>query len=131
MGMNQIELKDIIKKHGKWLKNEYGCARADLSSANLRFANLQSADLHSANLRSIKLDFYEVLLTAIPEVAGLYDSLMRGKVDGSKYTGECACLVGTIANVRKVDVDTLKKNSNRPAEVWFLGIRKGDVPQSN
>jgi hypothetical protein len=39
--------------------------------------------------------------------------------------------MGTIANARKVDVDTLECNSNRPAERWFLGISKGDVPRSN
>ena len=37
----------------------------------------------------------------------------------------------TIANVRRVDVDTLTKNSGREAERWFLAIRKGDVPRSN
>jgi uncharacterized protein YjbI with pentapeptide repeats len=108
--------------------NLYG---ADLSSANLRGADLRGANLRGANLGSIKEDFYKILETAKLEVPGLYDALMRGKIDGSTYSGECACLVGTIANVRKVDVDTLEQNAGRPAERWFFGIRKGDVPSSN
>ncbi len=55
-------------------------------------------------------------------------ALREGRVNGSTYTGECACLVGTIANVRRVDVELLEKDSSRPAEVWFLMIYIGDKP---
>jgi hypothetical protein len=109
---------------------------ADLRGAYLQGAYLQGAYLQGRgppgrDLQGIKNDFYAILETAKPEVAGLYDALMRGKIDGSTYSGECACLVGTIANVRKVDVESLEKNVDRPAETWFLNIRKGDLPQSN
>ena len=63
--ISEQELKDILDKHGKWLRNENGGERANLSfanlsSANLRyanlsFANLRYADLSSANLRSANL----------------------------------------------------------------------------
>jgi hypothetical protein len=49
--ISEQELKDILDKHGKWLRNEEGGERANLSSANLSSANLSSADLSSANLR--------------------------------------------------------------------------------
>jgi hypothetical protein len=55
-------------------------------------------------------------------------------VDGSTYTGDCACLVGTIANVRHCkynDLGTLKPNCDRPAEKFFMGIRGGDTPETN
>ncbi len=60
MGMGEQELKDIITKHGKYLRNEPGgeCAnlsRADLSSANLGGANLSGADLSYADLRYANL----------------------------------------------------------------------------
>ena len=48
-------LKEILRKHLAWLKNEKGGEKADLSSADLRSANLRSADLSSANLRSAHL----------------------------------------------------------------------------
>ena len=63
--INEQELKDILDKHGKWLRNEENGVRANLRSAdlssadlryaNLRYANLRSADLRSADLRSANL----------------------------------------------------------------------------
>ncbi|HEY8272131.1 MAG TPA: pentapeptide repeat-containing protein [Pseudobdellovibrionaceae bacterium] len=55
--ISEQELKDILDKHGKWLRNEEGGERANLSSANLSSANLSSADLSSANLRFVDLSF--------------------------------------------------------------------------
>ena len=113
---------------------------ADLRSADLSYANLSSADLRYANLRSadlkeIKEDFFKVLSISKNEVVGLYDALMRGKIDGSQYQGECACLVGTVANIRNEKYDNLgidlRPNSDRLAERWFLGISKGDIPANN
>src|SRR3546814_18289519 len=69
-----------------------------------------------------------ILLGAQKEVPGLIKALKAGRVNGSTYSGECACLVGTIANVRGVDVDTLEQDSRRPAEQWFLMIREGATP---
>jgi uncharacterized protein YjbI with pentapeptide repeats len=127
---------------------------ADLRSADLRYADLRSADLRSADLRSADLtyanltsanltyadltyrnplwrfwvDFCNVLDWAPKEVPGLRQALIGGRVDGSAYEGECACLLGTLAKERHValggldiDIDAL-----RPAEQWFLPIREGD-----
>jgi uncharacterized protein YjbI with pentapeptide repeats len=108
---------------------------ADLRSANLRSANLSSANLRSADLNDIRNDFWSILLFAQPEIAGLRTAIVEGRIDGSVYKGECACLVGTIANVRKCDVNDLKgnleQNSSRPAERFFMGISKGDKPENN
>lgn len=108
--------------------------RAYLQGANLRSANLQGADLEGADLEGIKEDFYKILSVTKTEVSGLWKALHDGKVDGATYTGECACLVGTIANVKGVnheDIPNLKPDESRPAEKWFLAIRKGDSPDSN
>jgi len=101
---------------------------ADLSSANLRGADLRYADLSDADLRSVKADFWAILTTARKEIPGLITAMREGRIDGSTYSGECACLVGTIANVRHVSADTLEQDSSRPAEQWFLMINKGDKP---
>src|SRR3546814_15249316 len=69
-----------------------------------------------------------ILLGAQKEVPGLIKALKAGHVNGWTYSGECACLVGTIANVRGVDVDTLEQDSRRPAAQWFLMLREGDTP---
>ena len=58
--MTNDELKKIIEKHKKWLKNQEGGERADLRGANLCGANLCGAnlcgaDLCDANLRGADL----------------------------------------------------------------------------
>ena len=101
---------------------------ANLSGANLRGANLSGANLSGANLRSFKADFWAILTTARKEIPGLITAMREGRIDGSTYSGECACLVGTIANVRHVSAFMLEQDSSRPAEQWFLMIKKGDKP---
>ena len=46
-----VNLQEIIEKHKKWLNDENGGKRADLSGADLHGANLHGADLSGANLR--------------------------------------------------------------------------------
>lgn len=103
---------------------------ADLSNSYLSGTNLSDADLSP-----IKTDFFDVLLRAPREVTALRAALLAGHVDGSTYEGECACLVGTIANARHVNHRQLgaglKPDSSRPAERFFLAIRKGDTPATN
>ena len=107
----------------------------DLSDADLGGANLRATDLSGADLSGAKDDYLGVLSVAKGEVLGLYDAIQRGKIDGSVYEGECACLVGTIANVRKEQYDALgidlRPMASRPAEKWFLNIRKGHTPLSS
>ena len=53
--MTQSELNEILEKHRKWLNDEEGGERADLSGANLSGANLSGADLSGANLSGANL----------------------------------------------------------------------------
>lgn len=91
-------------------------------------SNLCGADLRYADLRSFKADLWMTLMHNRDEAAGVVAALRAGKVDGSTYSGDCACLVGTIANIRGVTVDALDKGPSRPAEQWFAMIRAGDKP---
>ncbi len=107
---------------------------ANLRGANLVGANLVGANLRGANLTPVRDDLWAVLSAAPREVDGLRAALAEGRVDGSTYTGECACLVGTIANIRHVNLSELgplKPNSNRPIERFFFGISEGDTPATN
>jgi hypothetical protein len=110
---------------------------ANLYGANLRDANLGDANLYgakNADLTPVRDDLWAVLSASPAEVEGLRQALIDGRVDGSVYDGECACLLGTLANVRGctvAELPGLKKNAGRPAEQWFLGINKGDTPKTN
>ena len=118
---------------------------ADLSGANLRYANLRGADLRGANLsgadlrganlrganlRSFKSDFWMTLTYARDEVPALIAAIREGRVNGSQYEGECACLVGTLANARGQNYAEAfpDHNARNPAERWFLMIKQGDKP---
>jgi hypothetical protein len=153
------ELKEILEKHKKWAFNEDAGVRADLSGADLRRADLSGADLSGADLRradlrradlsgadlrradlrradlsGIKEDLFKILDSAPLEVPGVLAALNAGKVDGSTYEGECACLVGTIANLRSEhyeDLPGIEPDSDRPAERWFMMIREGSTPENN
>jgi len=107
---------------------------ADLRDANLRDANLRGADLRGANLRDVKEDFLSILAAAPHEVPALILALETGRVDGSTYEGECSCLVGTIATAQGVGYDQvpgITPDGSRPAERWFLGIRRGNTSANN
>jgi hypothetical protein len=113
---------------------------ANLGGANLRGANLGGANLGGANLgdaeglEAFKGDFWSILFRSPAEVSGLISALKDGRIDGSVYEGDCACLVGTIANLRHCDyhqIPDVQPSSDRPAERWFMAIRKGDTPETN
>lgn len=107
---------------------------ADLKGAYLEGAFLKGADLEGANLAPIRDDFFAVLSAAPSEVEGLITALKGGRVNGSTYEGECACLVGTIANIRGChykSIPALKPNAARPIERFFLAIQRGDTPATN
>ena len=96
-----------------------------LSRANLSDAILSDAILRDAILRPIIADLWFILSQARREVPAMVTALRTGNVDGSTYTGTCACLVGTLKNAGAVD---LPHAAESPAERWFLSIRKGDKP---
>jgi hypothetical protein len=120
------EVLFVFSKENNTLKDTL--EEAVRSKTNLRYADLRDADL-----LEIKEDFIQKLSLQKDEVEGLKVALQNGKVDGSTYAGECACFVGTIANVKKCNYNDLmvKPNSNSPIERWFLGIKKGDTPETN
>ena len=115
--------------------SEADLSKANLSEADLSWANLSEADLSKADLSSIKADVFMVLAYAIPEIPALIDALKNGNVDGSTYSGECSCLVGTIAKERHIEAinlpQSIKPDSSRPAERFFMAIKKGDTPDTN
>lgn len=49
--MKQEELNQILELHKKWLRDESGGIRIDLSGADLRYTDLSNANLRGADLR--------------------------------------------------------------------------------
>ena len=95
--------------------------------ANLAGAYLADADLAGAT-RQFKSDMWMTLTQNRAEVPMLIAALRDGKVNGSQYEGECACLVGTLALAKGVTYAALDHGANNPAEQWFAPIRPGDTP---
>jgi hypothetical protein len=108
---------------------------ADLTSTMLRWAIITPEALKQANTLKIKEDLYKILRASQQEVPNLMKALLEGKIEGTSYEDECACLIGTIARTRGVDYkklpSSLQPNANRPAERWFYGIKQGDTPQTS
>ena len=107
---------------------------ASLDGASLDGASLDGASLVGARLTPIRDDIWAVLSASPAEVPALRQAIIEGRVNGSAYEGECACLVGTLANARGCNykaIPNLQPDSNRAAECFFMAIRKGDTPETN
>ena len=75
--MTELELKEILEKHKKWLNSEVGGEKADLRGTDLRGANLRWADLSEANLRGADLSEAN-LRGAVLSEADLRGANLRG-----------------------------------------------------
>ena len=116
-------------------------ADSDLSGSDLSGSDLRDSDLSDSDLTPIKEDLFIVLLHSLPEIKYLKKSIIEGKIDGSTYHGECACLSGTLVNGAKKSngkqeqnvVDSIIKcrSASRPIERFFLGIKIGDTPENS
>ena len=114
---------------------------SDLSGSNLSGSNLSGSDLRDSNLRGFKADLIAEVLKLPDELENLRDMLNAGKIDGSTYSGECACLAGTIAKHRGVEISSGGKiqengcafiaDSGSLREQWFMQIRPGHTPETS
>lgn len=111
MKITQEKLKEIIASHGKWLRNEDGGEKADLSNVdlscinlcytnlrevNLTCTNLCGASFHAANLSNADLRFTD-LRCADLSFADLRCANLRGaNLSDTKFCG--ANLSGTKLN---------------------------------
>ncbi len=107
---------------------------ADLRSANLSLADLRSANLRLADLRFVRDDLWAVLSASPAEVVGLRAAIADGRIDGTCYSGECCCLVGTLGKLRggnESSIPGLVPSAGRAAEAWFTSISPGQLPADN
>ena len=112
-------------------------AEADLTGAYLRGADFTGSNLAEADLTHIKNDFLAAVLWLPNELDALRSALISGKIDGSTYSGKCACLAGTLARARGISgyngewIGNFHTDSNSPREMWFTGIKPGNMPETN
>ena len=114
---------------------------ADLSGSDLRLANLSGANLSGADLSGAKQDMIAEILRLPNELDALRAAIIGGKIDGSTYSGECACLAGTMAKTSGlivnsgdeigVDAAPFHVDACSPRERFFLAIKAGDTPETN
>lgn len=81
-----------------------------------------------------RADIFEILSYAPGEVEGVRQALWEGRIDGQLYEGECCCLVGTIAVLRKCNLWKMagvRRYVDSPGQQWFFEIMPGHTPENN
>ena len=92
------ELKEILKLHKKWINNEDGGTRADLSSANLSYADLSSAIGNMKHIKSLQTETYYITYTS--------------------NVIQIGCQRHTIEEWKNFDDETIRKMDSKALEWW-------------
>ena len=138
--MTSEEIKQVLELHKKWLNNEQGGERANLSGAELSEANLRGADLHWADLRGAELHWAD-LSEADLRGADLHWADLRGaELDfscfplwcgGSKFKCDTKLVYQLLAHICTLEFDDTEgiKNLIMPFAVKShravdLGLRR-------
>ena len=99
------------------------------SSPKIETRGSSSPRIETWGSSSIKNDVWAVISHTPLEAIGLREALISGLVNGEVYKGDCACLVGTLE--KSGNKNTPRRDSGRPAELWFYNIKTGDTPANN
>ena len=117
--MNGEEIRIVLEKHEKWLNNELGGIRADLSGADIYGLDLRGANLYGANL--IRADLRVAYLIK----ADLREANLRGaNLSGADLSG--ADLSG--ADLYGVN---LRGANLRGADLSGADLRGADLREAN
>ena len=105
--MDANKLKEILDKHLKWLRNEEGGSRADLSGANLSGANLSGANLSVADLSWANISGANLSGADLSRA-----NLSRANLSGADLSGanlSWANLSGANLSRAEIELDLLNK----------------------
>jgi len=112
--MTSAEIKQVLELHKKWLNNEQGGERADLSGAELREAELHRADLRGANLSGADLRGADLSLANL-RGAELREANLRGAdldfscfplwCGGSKFQCDTKLVYQLLAHICTLEFD--------------------------
>ena len=133
--MTKEELSEIIRLHAKWLSDEPGGIRANLSRADLSGADLSGADLSGADLRDANLSRAEGLIDATDYIGAHFERVKDGfivyKTFGGAYskpdswTIEPGAIIEEVCNPNRTNACGCGINV-APIE-WVKENYKGDV----
>ena len=128
--MEQAELKEILEKHKKWLNNEEGGEKADLSGAYLSGADLSGADLRRADLSGANLSCADLrgadLRRADLSYADLSGADLR-RADLSGANLSCADLRGADLSGAYLSYADLSCADLRRADLRGASLRRADL----
>ena len=74
------------------------------------------------------------------DIQELKKRVIEGRIQGTQYAGECACLIGTLyqseglsdeQEFAKSHIPYYECGTHNPSEQLFWQIRKGDKPETN
>ena len=118
--MNADEIKEVLDKHLKWLRNEEGGERANLYGANLYGADLRSADLYGADLSGADLSGADL------RSADLYGANLSGAyLSGANLYGANGILsFGPVGKEKRIGYAWLDKDGKA---VIMLGCHVGNL----
>ena len=117
MEVTKEQLAEILEKHKKWLNDEEGGERANLSGADLSRADLSGADLSYANLSGANLSGANL------SSANLRDANLSG-ADLSDANLSCANLSYANLGSAKANIYTTGFYLACPEEGAFIGFKK-------
>ena len=127
--ISQEELKEILKKHEMWLKDEEGGERADLSYVDLKCVDLSYTNLRAANLMGINLSDSNLHNADLTCTDLRYANLTDADLTDVDLT--CANLEG--ANLTDADLrnSNLKYNNLRCADLTDANLENADLWNAN
>ena len=135
----QKELNDILKLHNKWINEEIGGVRAnlswaDLEDANLSGANLSRADLRGANLRSANLRCIDLSRADLSGVNLSHTNLIGANLSGANLINSNLRYINLFDNITNFWVQTTltpisfeNKNTNPKTGKVFKVKKTGKI----
>ena len=112
-------LKEVLELHKKWLNDEKGGIRADLSYANLNDADLSFADLSFADLRGADLSFADLRGADLSYADLRYFDLTRANLNEANL------------NAIKYNFLSIGLNLVCPEEGSYIGYKKAKIKEED
>ena len=122
------ELKAILKLHQKWLNNEVGGTRANLTYANLTYADLTDANLSRANLTDANLTYANLAGADLTDANLSRANLTRANLTRANLAGaNLTNLLGDMEHIKTLQTDKyLVSYTNR---VLQIGCKKYSIEE--